>query len=205
MSGAVYILINQAMPGLIKIGKTQGAVEDRLRSLDTTAVPLPFECFYAAEVERPDDVERALHEAFEDHRIRRNREFFRISPDKPRVILELLQKRNVTPGHDVVTEPDDQRALDDERQRRSAFRFGMVKIMPGTELQSVLDESVACTVMDDRSVRFRNEEHSLSSSALIVAREKGYQWKTIAGPQYWKHEGRTLAELRTEVYEGVGE
>jgi hypothetical protein len=205
MSGNIYILINQAMPGLIKIGKTGGAVEDRIRSLDTTAVPLPFECFYAAEVERPDDVEKALHEAFEDHRVRKNREFFRLSPDKPRVILELLQKRNVTPGQDVISEPDDQRALDEARVRRSSFRFTMVNIPAGTELQSVFDESITCTVIDDRWVKFRDQEHSLSSAALLVAQEKGHQWKTIAGPQYWKHDGRTLSELRRELFEGSDE
>ncbi|MFO0392311.1 MAG: GIY-YIG nuclease family protein [Planctomycetota bacterium] len=203
MTGNIYILINQAMPGLIKIGKTQGAVEDRLRSLDTTGTPLPFECFYAAEVARPDEVERALHEAFEDHRVRKNREFFRISPDKPRVILELLQLKNVTPGRDVVSEPDDQRALDEARERRSHFRFSMIDLPAGTILHSVLDESITCEVADDRRIRFRGDEHSLSSAALIVAREKGYQWKTIAGPQYWKFDGRTLSELRQEKLEGI--
>ena len=39
----VYILTNEAMPGLIKIGLTNATVEQRMLSLDTTSVPLPFE------------------------------------------------------------------------------------------------------------------------------------------------------------------
>src|SRR5262249_18080395 len=85
MPNVVYILTNPAMPGLVKIGRTSDGVgvETRLRQLDTTCLPLPFECFYAVEVEDAQKVERALHDAFDDHRIRSNREFFRLSPDRP--------------------------------------------------------------------------------------------------------------------------
>jgi len=47
--GIVYVLINPAMPGLIKIGRTnQEDVKYRMSQLYTTGVPLPFECVYAA-------------------------------------------------------------------------------------------------------------------------------------------------------------
>ncbi len=199
MSGIIYILTNAAMPGLVKLGMTDAAsVEDRMRDLDNTSLPLPFECFYAAEVADPRRVEKALHEAFDDNRIRPSREFFRISPDKPKAIIQLLELRNVTPGHDVLTEPGDQTALNEERRRRSSFRFSLVGLMPGAQLDSVFDENIHCTVKDDRLVEFRGEEQSLSGAALIVSREKGYNWPTIAGPQYWKYNGKTLSEMRDE-------
>jgi hypothetical protein len=69
----IYILTNAAMPGLIKIGRTEGDVADRIKQLDTTSLPLPFECFYAAEVADVNKVESAIHHAFGDHRIRKNR------------------------------------------------------------------------------------------------------------------------------------
>jgi hypothetical protein len=196
MGSIVYVLTNPAMPGLVKIGITASNVEDRIRSLDNTSIPLSFECFYAAEVTDANRVERAIHEAFGDHRIRKSREFFRISPDKPKAIIELLCVRNVTPGQDVVAEADDQVALNEERKRRSVFRFSLVGIRPDDELPSVFDETITCTVKNDRWVNFRGEEQSLSSSVLIVAHEKGYQWPAIAGPSYWKFGGKTLAELR---------
>src|SRR5260370_30680131 len=169
VSGIIYILTNEAMPGLVKIGKTNNEVAERMRQLDTTPIPLPFECFYAAEVTDPDRVERAIHEAFGDHRIRKNREFFRISPDKPKAIVELLCVKNVTPGIEVFTEADDKEAINEVKKRRSAFRFSVVKLEPGAILQSVFDETITCTVKDDRQVEFRGQETSLSNSALIVA------------------------------------
>ncbi|NBO92714.1 MAG: GIY-YIG nuclease family protein, partial [Planctomycetia bacterium] len=49
MADIVYVLTNEAMPGLIKIGLTSDSVESRLTSLSShTGVPLPFECYFAA-------------------------------------------------------------------------------------------------------------------------------------------------------------
>ena len=63
----IYILINEAMPGYVKIGRTTN-LEQRIRSLDTTSVPILFE--------------RQLHDTFLDQRVRSNREFFEISPER---------------------------------------------------------------------------------------------------------------------------
>ena len=79
-AGIVYILVNEFMPGVVKIGKTRSPVEQRMRELDTTGVPLPFECFYAARVADADLVESKLHDAFADQRIRQRREFFLVDP-----------------------------------------------------------------------------------------------------------------------------
>ena len=46
----VYILINQSMPDLIKVGITED-LERRMKELDKTGIPLPFECFYAVEID----------------------------------------------------------------------------------------------------------------------------------------------------------
>ncbi|MBZ0227702.1 MAG: GIY-YIG nuclease family protein [Bauldia sp.] len=198
MSGIIYVLTNAAMPDLVKIGITSGDIADRIRQLDTTSVALPFECFYAAEVADAERVEKAIHEAFGDHRVRKNREFFKISPDKPKAIIELLLIKNVTPGIELFTEPDDKEALGEAKKRRAVFNFPMVGLAPGTVLQSVFDDTITCTVTGDRWVEFRGSEHSLSSSALEIAHEQGLGWSQIAGPDYWKYEGRTLSELREE-------
>ncbi len=43
MAEIVYILINEAMPGLIKIGRTNTDLATRIKALYQTGVPLPFE------------------------------------------------------------------------------------------------------------------------------------------------------------------
>ena len=78
--GVVYILLNESMPGYVKIGKTTGDLIARIKQLDGTGVPLPFTCFYASKVVDCDFVEARLHDAFADQRVRANREFFRVAP-----------------------------------------------------------------------------------------------------------------------------
>ena len=58
MAEIVYVLKNEAMPGLVKIGCTQGDLATRGRSLFQTGVPLPFEVFYACEEEDGKFVEK---------------------------------------------------------------------------------------------------------------------------------------------------
>jgi hypothetical protein len=194
MGAVVYILTNASMPGLVKIGITSGDIAERIKQLDGTAVPLPFECFYAAEVLDAAKIERAIHEAFDDHRIRKSREFFKISPDKPRAIIDLLCIKNVTPGFELFTEVGDKEALGEAKKRRAVFNFTSVGIKVGTELQSVFDDQITCTVKGERWVDFRAAEHSLSSAALEIAHEKGLGWSAIAGPDYWKLSGVSACE-----------
>ena len=50
MAEIIYVLTNEAMDGLVKIGRTTTSVEQRIRELDNTSAPLPFQCFYAGVV-----------------------------------------------------------------------------------------------------------------------------------------------------------
>lgn len=199
MSEIVYILTNESMPGLIKIGRSEQNVQDRIKQLDVTGVPLPFECFSAYEVDDSRAVEKAFHIAFGDHRVREKREFFRISPDKPAAFLKLIGNKNVTPGHIAFEDDDDRRSVVKEKKRRSGFRFSFVGIDAGAVLHSVFDDDAQCTVVDDRKVNFRGSITSLSSSAMVLAKENGYDWLTIAGPSYWKFEDQTLSDLRASA------
>ncbi len=79
MRGHVYFLENPVMPGLIKIGFTTTSLEQRLSELNTTGVPEDFivgASFYVCDAET---CEKALHALFSQHRIRDQREFFRLS------------------------------------------------------------------------------------------------------------------------------
>lgn len=61
MPEIVYVLTNEAMEGMVKIGRTTTSVEQRIREPDNTSLPLPFQCFYAAEVANSAIVEGKLH------------------------------------------------------------------------------------------------------------------------------------------------
>jgi len=198
MTEIIYILINESMPGYVKIGRTTN-LEQRIRSLDTTGVPLPFECFYACTVANADFVETQLHDAFLDHRVRSSREFFEISPERVVSALKLAEVENVTPKRDFVDSQEDQQALNEARTKRAKFNFNMVDIPVGAELIFSRDENVKAKVLDNHSIEFNGEITSLSSSAQKIL---DYDYG-VAGTDYWMFEGETLDERRKRFEEAT--
>lgn len=198
--GMIYILTNVAMPGYVKIGKTITSVEQRIRELSqASAVPLPFECPYAARVADMNQVEKAFHDAFGDHRINPKREFFNISPDRVVAVLKLLAIEDVTPSRNVGVETrEDAVAIERAKKKKSAFNFKMVDIPPGAELKFIRDENIICTVApDQKHVVFRGEEMSTSEAA---GKALGSKW-WMQGPAYWTYDGETLDERRMRMEE----
>ena len=196
MNEIIYILMNEAMPGYVKIGRTND-LERRIREMDNTSVPLPFECFYASIVRDAQFAERQLHDAFLDHRVRSSREFFEISPERAVAALKLAEIENVTPKKDFVETPEDQQALNQARKKRSIFNFSMVDIPVGAELVFSRDENIKAMVIDNRSIEYNGEITSLSSSAQKIL---GYNYG-VAGTDYWMYEGETLDERRKRMEE----
>jgi hypothetical protein len=197
--GIVYVLKNEAMPGVVKIGLTEADVEDRILSLDNTSVPLPFECYYAARIEDAAKVEKALHTAFDDHRVRKSREFFEIDPYRVQVLLELHALEDVTPRDDIVESPEDSEAVERTMSRRPPFRFSMANIPVGATLEFVRDGNETATVVNDSTIHFRGEETSLSAAAVVLMQEAGYRGNAYAGPAFWLYDGKTLSEHRNEA------
>ncbi|TSC84444.1 MAG: hypothetical protein G01um101417_250 [Parcubacteria group bacterium Gr01-1014_17] len=61
MNEIIYVLINEAMPGYVKVGRTSN-LHERIRSLNRpSGVPLPFEVYYASEVRDSQKDEQWLH------------------------------------------------------------------------------------------------------------------------------------------------
>lgn len=197
--GVVYVLINEAMPGYIKVGKTSSSVEQRMRELDTSGIPLPFECYFAAKVADMNFVEKQLHDAFDDRRVRQRREFFQVDPERIQSALMLACLKDVTPRDDVVEDEGDQIALNQARDRRSVFNFKLVDIPIGEELIFSRDREIKCTIIDHKKVEFEGQKTSLSAAGLIAIHRLGYTWKVIAGPDYWEYQGETLSERRRRM------
>jgi hypothetical protein len=198
----VYVLTNQAMPGMVKIGITsKDSVETRMKDLDATGVPLPFECYYAAEVEDAQRVERALHSAFDDVRVRRGREFFDLDPNKAKGIIELLAVNDVTPRNEVIASEADSAALLKRKGKSGLFKFSTAEIPVGATLAFSRGDGHTATVIDDRNILFCDHATSLSNAALRIMRELGYEWKTIDGTAYWLYEGQSVGDRRREVQE----
>ncbi len=200
MSKIVYILTNQSMPDTIKIGITDN-LERRIRELDNTSTPLPFECYYAVEVENASDIEKKIHDGLDDKRVRNNREFFNTTPEQAKSILEIAEVmggKNVTPKEDIVETAQDKQALENAKKQRSRFNFQMIDLQPGTILKFRKDETITCEVHDDTKIKFRDKITSLSNAAEIILKEMGYDWSAYQGPRWWMYEGKNLRDIRRE-------
>lgn len=78
IAGYLYVLSNNAMPGLLKIGLTTRAVEDRVAELNAaTGVPSPFVLEAYFESADPSKDEAAVHRRYAAQR-NRGKEFFRL-------------------------------------------------------------------------------------------------------------------------------
>ena len=200
MEEIIYVLINEAMPGYVKIGKTTTSLEQRIRELSSsTSIPFPFTCFYACTVKDSSFVEHQLHDAFDNNRVNPRREFFQISPERVVSALKLAEIANITPKKDFVDSQDDQKALNQVRAEiRAKFNFKMVNIPVGSELIFSRDENIKAKVIDNKNIELNNELTSLSASAQKLL---GYDYG-VQGTAYWMYEGETLDERRKRLEGG---
>ena len=197
MSEIVYILTNEAMPDMVKIGITSTTVEERMKSLQSTGVPLPFTCYYAAEVEDASKIEKALHAGYADSRVNPNREFFNISPEAARAILKEFEITDQTVGEQFENE-DEKIAFEKASKVRSFFNFEEVGINPGEELVFIRDESITCVVNDFSTIKFKDEVTNLTAAVKSIL-DPDKTGKTYNGVVFWKYKGETLWDRRKRI------
>lgn len=202
MTEIVYVLTNEAMEGLVKIGRTTTSVEQRIKELDNTSMPLPFQCFFAGEVGDSAYVEAYLHKAFADKRVRNNREFFRVDPNQVRAAIMIASPRDVTPRTDVVVDASDVQALQKAavaQDKRSRLKFSELNIPFGATLVFIKDQALTCTVVANGEVDFQNQVMSPSKAALLAIQRMGYKWAAVSGSDYWKYQDETLSARRLRM------
>ena len=166
-----------------------------MKQLDSTGVPRAFHCEYAAVVQSYQRVEQALHVAFGDFRVRQSREFFEgIDAFRVKAVLKLLECKDVT--SDVIESERDGPAEKERKPRRESFRFSMVEISPGENLEWIDDPVIKCEVADERTkVIFNGEDYSISGLAKELKQSK----YSVAGPLHWRYEGETLQQRRDRI------
>ena len=194
----VYIATNPAFDGLVKIGTTVD-LDQRFRQLDNTSVPLPFRCEYAARVEDAYELEKLLHHAFGDRRVRDNREFFEVEASRVVAALKLTGGEDVTPLDDIAADPAGIEALERPARRKAALNFEMIGLTPGTELYFVDDETITATIHSKWLIVFEDQEMSMSASALAVHHRRGKTWRAANGANYWAYDGETVNERRARM------
>lgn len=199
MSDIIYVLTNEAMPGLVKIGRTTDDVTSRIANLNSaTGVPLPFECYFAAEVEDVCRLEKQLHQLFSEYRVNPKREFFRVEAEKVVLAIGIGPFRRLDIAEPVL-DAEDRSALERAKQRRPNLRLEALGIPVGAELTFTRDSQQIAKVLAGNRVEFEGETMSLSAAALVALHRLGYTTPTAQGAIYWSYQGELLDEIRQRL------
>ena len=200
-SQIVYVLTNEAMPNLVKIGKTtRSDVKTRMNELYSSGVPFQFECAYAVEVDDCSTVEKALHVAFNPNRVNPKREFFSIDPEQAIAILKLLGNKDVTPllNDDLNSNvsPTELEAVKQAKKKRPNINYIEMGLEKGTVLTFANDSTIEVVIVSDKKVLYNEEEVSLTR----VTKELLELDYAVQPTKYWLVNGKNLRDIWQETY-----
>lgn len=195
----VYVLSNEAMPNLIKIGKTQRSdLQARMSELYSTGVPFPFECLWAGEVEDCTRIESIIHNAFRDKRVNPKREFFNVAPDQ---VIPLLKELSTNELTTTVEEALSANVTEEEKKATKQFHrpklnFDEMNIPMGAKLVYEKDSEITVTVINSNKVEYNSTEYSLSRLTKDLLDLPYY----VSPTRYWTYEGKNLQAIYDETY-----
>ena len=202
--GIVYVLTNPAMPGLVKIGMTsRNNIDERMKELYGTGVPVPFECKYACKVKSSDceKIEKALHTAFAPDRINANREFFKIKPEQAMAILELFNREDVT--QEITDEIDNDLTTEDKSasekinsSRRPPLNYFEMGMKKDDLLVFIKDNNIIASIADEKKVMYEGEIYSLTALTKKILNIK----HAIQPTGYCMFNGKNLRDIYDETY-----
>lgn len=91
--GFVYLIANDSMPGLYKIGYTERAPSARVRELSkSTSNPTEFILLVYAEHEDPRNLEATIHQRLSEKRVNNGKEFFRLDLSDLYSVISIIKE-----------------------------------------------------------------------------------------------------------------
>ena len=214
--GVIYILTNPSFPSYVKIGYADD-MDARLAQLNRSeCTPFAFRVYATYEVDsRLTDMK--LHEIIEllNPNLRaidtvagkkRKREFFAMSPEEAYRLFEAMAEIHGTTDRLKLVKPSNEQKqeeaiastiAEESRERAKPFSFSMVNIPVGSKITYCKDESIFCTVVDDKKVEFNGEVMSLTMAARIIM-NLPHDYK-LPGPAYFKYNGEMLNTIRERL------
>jgi hypothetical protein len=212
--GYVYVLKNDYMPGLVKIGMTiRDDYRNRLNDLYTTGVPVPFKAVHASKVRKEDTrkIEQALHVAFAPDRVNPRREFFHMEAERVIAMLRVIEIEDVTDYTNVILrenlDPSEleaqtrateerEREESEQRKKRPTLNYHELGIQDGERLLWKDNQEIYVIVSGERKVKYKGEEYSLTA----VTQKLKDTSKAIAPAPYWLYGSKSLIEIYNEKY-----
>lgn len=213
--GYIYILTNPSFPQYVKIGYATN-VKQRLDELNrSTAVPFAFRVYATYEVDSAlsdkklhsilDKLDPNLRSKEEIDGKKRIREFYAMTPEDAYSILEAIAEINgytsrLKKWKATAAEQQDeelaQEISEQHQERLSPFCFSLCDIVVGEAIKFCCAGNAhngeACTVYDDKHVKYNGEIWSLTALAKYLLATKA----SIAGPKFFKYKGEWLNDIR---------
>ena len=92
----IYVLENDTMPGILKIGYTGKKPEERATQLSkSTGVPTPFRVAFAVKCHDGEGMEYEVHQELKEYRVNNDREFFSCTLEEAYKAIEKIGQRYV--------------------------------------------------------------------------------------------------------------
>ena len=92
----IYVLENDTMPGVLKIGYTGKKPEERATQLSkSTGVPTPFRVAFATKCHDGEGMEYEVHQELKEYRVNNDREFFSCTLQEAQIAIEKIGQRYV--------------------------------------------------------------------------------------------------------------
>ena len=207
--GYVYILTNPSFrEDWVKIGMTQN-MEERLRTLDTTALPLPFKKYATMKTVKYQVAEKHVHhyiERFTNLRIRANREFFNVTPEEAlsifREVAELLDDAEIEVFDENTKKQYEKETAQKKTARRPPFKFSMIGLRPG-DVVYFEHGDIPVTVVSENTVAYDSEIYTLSRFCKHFMPDEGSENREYQGPAHFLYNGRTLDDIRKEKEKNI--
>lgn len=214
--GVIYILTNPAFPEYVKIGYTDN-LENRLRSLNNSSVPMQFRVYAIYEVdERLAD--KKVHELIDmlnpdlrkidnfdgkEHK----REFYVMSAEDAYMLFDCIAKisgtakrlKRMKPNGREILEEQEARAIDENAHRGPLKFIEDCKIPKGDYIEFMQDPEIKARVNDDRSVEYDGMIMSLTALADKLYLDRGDMRPNSAATTMFSYHGERLTDLRIRL------
>jgi hypothetical protein len=208
--GYVYILTNPSFrEDWVKIGKSTN-MEKRLKTLNTTALPLPFKVYATIKTSKYEELEKIIHKQIDrltDLRINQSREFFNVHPAQA---LDIFLDQATALDDAIVTKYENgkprqmypvlEKAKEEKEKKpqRPPFDFSMVGLNVGDKV--IFDAlNLEVKVAGRNKVEYEGRLWSLSAFCGTYLPENMHNAsEAYQGPKYFSYQGKTLWEIRLE-------
>ena len=208
--GYVYILTNPSFrEDWVKIGKSTN-MEKRLKTLNTTALPLPFKVYATIKTAKYEELEKIIHKQIDrltDLRINQSREFFNVHPAQA---LDIFLDQATALDDAIVTKYENGKPRQmypvlekskeekEKKPQRPPFDFSMVGLNVGDKV--IFDAlNLEVKVAGRNKVEYEGRLWSLSAFCGTYLPENMHNAsEAYQGPKYFSYQGKTLWEIRLE-------